>query len=174
MDTNLTYKILAFPVVDTLDPIDCADWAAEMLALGHETPNLLMLASFYKPTSYYDVEPFLMQAIKELNLEPKNGEDGIISYASFFVRQIAEKQSVRRNLRDLCEFCESKRYENSVYDFYLLSWAWNDFDYGSKRTDYWQNISPSSIESEVVNVAKAWMFKNKEKLHTTKPIRNAT
>lgn len=124
-----------------------------------------MLASITNPTSYFDVEEYLKEAIKELKLETKSGEDGILSYASYFVQQIADRQNVKRNLKELCQFCMDKDYEKSLYDFYLLWWAWDDFDYGNSRTDYWENVNPENIETAVVEVAKSWVTKN-EKYYT--------
>ncbi len=57
-------------------------------------------------------------------------------------------------------FCLSKDYEKQIFDFYLLHWAWSDFDYGEKFTNYWDNADKENIEEIVIQVAKKWMTEN--------------
>lgn len=57
-------------------------------------------------------------------------------------------------------FCQSKDYEKQIFDFYLLHWAWSDFDYGEKYTHYWDNANKENIEKIVIEVAKKWVIEN--------------
>jgi hypothetical protein len=164
MLSSLTYKIVAFSEVDQLNADDCLDWATEMLTLGYETPNLLMLASFNKPTSYFEVEPYVKDAIRELKLRPQSGESGILSYVSYHVQQIADGKDVKQNLAELYSFCQDRDYEKSVYDFYLLYWAWDQTRYDDQPNSnhYWEGATKENIEETVVAVAKDWIVKNEK------------
>lgn len=162
MISNLTYKVVALSEIIQLDPNECVDWAIEMLELGHKNPNLLMLAGCRKPTSYFEVKPYLEMATKELGLKMKNGDEGIISYSSYFIKEISEGRKIRLNLAKLYKFCQQINYEGIIYDFYLLHWAWDQIDYDdTNQNHYWEGTNKDNIEKVVVKVAKHWLTENK-------------
>lgn len=159
--SELTYKIVAFPEIQQVDTNESIDWAIEMMELGHESPTLLMLASFNKPTNYFEVIDYVKATVKELGLEMKSGDDAILSYASYFVHQIAKEQRVRENLTELYKFCQMRDYEDLVYDFYLLYWAWDDLDYeDTEFNHYWDGARRENIKQIVIDEAKKWIEKN--------------
>ena len=163
MISDLTYKVVALSEVIQLDPNECIDWAIEMLELGYETPNLLMLAGCDKTTSYFEVKPYLENATKELGLKMKNGDDGVISYASYFIKEISEGRKVRLNLAELYKFCQQRDYEGIIYDFYLLHWAWDQIDYDvTNQNHYWEGTNKENIEQTAVKVANDWLNENKK------------
>lgn len=159
--SELTYKIVAFPEIQQIDTDECIDWALEMMELGYESPTLHMLASFNKPTNYFEVIDYVTNTIQELGLEMKNGDDAVLSYASYYVHQIAKGENVRDNLTKLYKFCQMRDYEDLVYDFYLLYWAWDDLDYDDNDyNNYWNGARRSNIETIVVDEAKKWIEMN--------------
>ncbi|MFK7952854.1 MAG: hypothetical protein AB8B73_08400 [Ekhidna sp.] len=161
--SNLTYKIVAFPEIQQVDTNESIDWAIEMMELGYESPTLFMLASFNKPTNYFEVIDYVKDAAKELKLEMKTGEAGILSYASYYVHQIAKGEKVRENLTELYKFCQIRDYEDLVYDFYLLYWAWDQLDYeDSEHNHYWDGATRSNIQQIVVEEANQWIKRNRE------------
>jgi hypothetical protein len=163
MVSELTYKVVALSEIIQLDPKECVDWAVEMLELGHETPNLLMLAGFNKSTSYFEIKPYLESATEELGLKMRTGESGVISYAYYFIREITARKRIRQNLSELYEFCKQRDYEGIIYDFYLLYWAWDQIDYDdTNQNHYWEGTNKENIEDIVVKVANEWIVKNKE------------
>ena len=127
--SELTYKIVAFAEIQQVDTNESIDWAIEMMELGYESASLHMLAGFTKPTNYFEVIAYVKDTLDELRIEMKSGDDAILSYACYYVHQIAKGQIVRENLTELYKFCQMRDYEDLVYDFYLLYWAWNQLDY---------------------------------------------
>lgn len=161
--SELTYKIVAFAEIQQVDTNESVDWAIEMMELGYESPTLCMLAGFSKPTNYFEVIGYVSDTVKELGLEMKNGDEAILSYASYYVYQIAKGQKVRENLIELYKFCQMRDYEDLVYDFYLLYCAWEELDYeDNEHNYYWEGARRVNIEKVVIDVAKKWIEKNEK------------
>lgn len=156
--SELTYKVVAITEIEPFDTNECIDWAIEMMELGYETPNLLMLASFSKPTSYFEIINYVENTVKELGLEMKNRDDAILSYASYYVHKIVKKEKIREKLADLYKFCLERDFEDLVYDFYLLYWAWDQFDSeDSELNHYWKGARKDNIEQIVITEATKWI-----------------
>ena len=163
MISELTYKIVAYQDIQEVDSNESVDWAIEMLELGFETESLLMLASFNKPTNYFEVINYVKKSIEELKLEVKSGNDAIMSYSAFYVHKIAKKNNIRENLTELYKYCQKWNYEDLVYDFYLLYWAWGDIDYEDiDYSSYWEGANKENIEGIVIKTAEEWILKNKK------------
>lgn len=93
----------------------------------------------------------------------KTGDAGILSYASYYVHQIAKGEKVRENLTELYKFCQMGDYQDLVYDFYLLYWAWEDLDYeDNEYNHYWSGAIRKNIEQIVIDESKKWIEKNLE------------
>ena len=156
----LTAKVLAYKEVPDFDMNEVIDWALDMLNLGYDTPNLLITSSLSEIDNYFEKAHYFEKACQELGFAPLVGETGIISYSSFFIKKIALDEQVRTNLAEVYAFCQTKDYADSIYDFYLLYWAWDDFDYGDRYSNYWLAATPETVEHLVVEVAKNWLAKN--------------
>ena len=162
--SELTYKVVAFSEIQQVDTNDGIDWAIEMLELGYESRTLGMLASIKKPANDFEVIDYVKNAVEELGLKLRNGDDAILSYASYYVNQIVREENIRENLNKLYKFCKSKDYEDLVYDFYLLYWAWDDLDYeDTGNNHYWDGARRNNIGRIVVDEAKKWVEKNRKR-----------
>lgn len=155
--SDLTYQVVAYSEVPNFNTDVCVDWALDMVSLGFESPSLLILAGLDKPTNYFETIEYLKDALKELKLELKSGEDAIIHYSYYFIKEIANGIEVRDNLRRLYIFCQSKNYEGPIYDFFLLYWAWEDIDYGETGQHYWEGAVQTNIEDVVIDTAQQWL-----------------
>jgi hypothetical protein len=162
MISELTYKVVTYSDLTTVNGDDCVDWAIEMLQLGHETPSLLILAGLTKPTNQFEVRDYLKRALSELKLSEKTADDATLSYSSYYITRIAAGQEVKRNLGMIYEFCLKRNYEKIIYDFYLLYWAWDDLDYGNEYQSYWPDADKTNIEKIVVETAKKWVLENEK------------
>ncbi|MES2864897.1 MAG: hypothetical protein V4666_12305 [Bacteroidota bacterium] len=158
--SELTYKVISYSEIPNFNTDDCVDWATEMLELGYESESLMILAGISKPTNYFEIIDYLKNALTELNMTIKTGEDAILCYSSYYINRISKSVNVKENLGMIYSFCLSKDYEKQIFDFYLLHWAWSDFDYGEKFTNYWDNADKENIEEIVIQVAKKWMTEN--------------
>ncbi len=158
--SDLTYKVIAFSEISNFDTDECVDWATEMIFLGYDTPSLLILAGFNKPTNYFEVTHYLPTVLSSLHLTQKTGDEATLSYCSCYIKKIANSDNIRNNLTHVYKFCQDRKYEELVYDFYLLYWAWGDIDYGDEHTHYWENAKRHNIEKIVVDTANKWIVEN--------------
>jgi hypothetical protein len=161
--TDLTYKIVANSEISDFNTDDCVDWAIEMVGVGNETEHILILAGLTKPTNYFETIKYLKTALSECGLSEKTGEDGIASYAFYYIKQIANSINVRANLAKVFKYNIETNYDKSVYDFYLLYWAWGDFDWGNTTQEYWPEATKDNIEKIVVDQAKKWISNNENR-----------
>lgn len=153
----LSAMLTSYSVIPNFNADLCVDWAIEMLEAGYDTPSLLILSSLSKPTNYFETIEILKSAFEELDLEFKTGEEALICFCSYFVNQIAKRQEVRVNLDKIYDIYNACNQPNSIYDFYLLSWAWSDLCSGYDAQDYWPNVSLDTIEEKVVEYCKNWL-----------------
>ncbi|RZJ53115.1 MAG: hypothetical protein EOO44_09585 [Flavobacterium sp.] len=160
--SDLTYKVVAADEVPNFNADEFVDWAIEMVFLGHDTPSLLILAGLPQPTNYFEASSYLKKALTELDITIKTGDEAVLSYCSYFIKKIALSDNIRRNLETVYRFCQMKDYEESIYDFYLIYWAWDDFDYGNEYSPYWEDANKSTIEKTVVDRAIKWIDDNKQ------------
>src|SRR5215203_1461085 len=124
--SDLTYKVVAFSEISNFDTDECVDWATEMIFLGYDTPSLLILAGFKRPTNYFEVVDYLPTVLASVNLRQKFGDEATLSYCSYHIQKIAKSVNIKDNLTVIYKFCKAKEYETLVYDFYLLYLAWED------------------------------------------------
>lgn len=89
------------------------------------------------------------------------GDKAISSYCSYYIKKISQRENTKENLKAVYKFCQSKDYEQLIYDFYLLYWAWEDIDYGEKYTPYWETANAENIQSIVVDTATKWLDANR-------------
>ena len=157
---DLTDKIVAFSEIPDFNTDDCIDWAFEMITLGYENPSVLILAALTKPTNYFETIAYL-QAALELKLNPKGGIDGIRSHTRYLLKSIASGINVIENLSAVHRYCLSADYEQSIFDFSLLYWAWGDLDNGVTHQDYWPGADTTNIENIVVERGKIWLIENR-------------
>ncbi|MDB5285384.1 MAG: hypothetical protein JWR05_333 [Mucilaginibacter sp.] len=158
----LTNKVIAYQEVPNFDTDSCVDWAIEMIGLGHDSENVIMLAGLSKPTNYFETIAYLNNALAELGLKPKTGEDGIISYSAYIISNIADGKDVKSNLNSVDNLCSKLEIDSVIYDFSLLWWAWADLDYDKNAyPTYWENANIDNIEQLVIELAKAWLKENK-------------
>ena len=45
MISDLTYKMVAYSIIEDFNPDECVDWAVEMLQAGYDTPVVGIIAS---------------------------------------------------------------------------------------------------------------------------------
>jgi hypothetical protein len=162
MISDLTYKVVAYSDLTNVNGDDCVDWAIEMLQLGHETTSLLILAGLTKPTNQFEVRDYLRQALRELELDEKTGDNATLSYSSYYIAKMANGEDVKKNLGMVYEFCKSIDYEKNIFDFYLLHWAWDDLDHGEEYNHYWPEANRHTIRQTVIDVAKNWILENEK------------
>ncbi|WP_316787706.1 hypothetical protein [Pedobacter frigoris] len=152
---------MAYRELQDFNSDQIVDWAIEMLALGHETPSILILAGISKPTNFFETEKYLLDALRELGMLIPERHEAILGYCKYFIEQISKAISVRYNLNKLYKIAQTTLDDNVVFDFYLFYWAWSDLDYGETYQDYVPEATKYNIETLLINKAKEWL-KEKE------------
>jgi hypothetical protein len=138
---------------------DCIEWAYDMLECGFDTPNLLMLAAVNKPASYFDMEPYMLNAFKELGLSIVDDEEkGLYGIIYYYANKIAKGEDVKSNLSGIYHYGVGN-YGDFVMDFLYLYYAWGDFDYGEKFSHYLNDVTPDNIEAMTIRNANNWLEK---------------
>lgn len=155
-----TSKILAYREILNFNMNDAIDWAADMLSLGYESPSLLMLAGISKPANFYETESYLISTLKELSIEIPNKEIAIRNYCKYIIFKIANSEDVKENLYQLYTIARTLSDDKKISDFYLLYWAWDDFDFGNIFSHYWDGATKENIEEITVNTANKWLEHN--------------
>jgi len=158
--SDLTIKILAFKELPDFNMDDSIDWALDMMRLGYETPSLLILAGLSKPTNVYEAESYLVSSLSELGIDIPNREEALYEYCKYFVTRLARAENIRDNLLRLYQVARDELDDKSLFDFYLLYWAWDDLDYSPDYQHYWNGATIDNIESIVIDTAKRWLQKH--------------
>ncbi len=161
MLSELTYKVVVYGENDRLKSDDVIEWALDMLDLNFTVPSLYILASIEKGCSFYEVQPYLESALKELQLDRKEGKEALISYCSYYVRQISNNQNVRENIKILCDICIEEDYPSEIYDFYNLHFAWMDYEYDPNYpfNHYWEGATSKNIKRICIEQSEIWLEK---------------
>ncbi len=152
--SDLSRKIIAYAEDQNFDTDEAVAWAVDMVQLGYDTSNLLMLAACAKPTNYFETIEYLRLALAELGMKPKYGEEAIISYCNYYLVKIATGFDIRKNLSIVYSNCQQLPV---LLDFCLLHWAWDDLDHGNTYQEYWPNANNANIEQLVMQHAQKWL-----------------
>ena len=153
----LTPKVRALSEFPDMNTDDVVDWALDMLKLGCENENVLILAGMSKPTSYFELGKYLETALEELKIPSLKGKEAIGSLGYYYVNKLIESSETKTTLKNLCDLCIATDYEESLFDFYRLYWACDDFDYGLNHQAHWSNATKSTIKSIVIEKAENWL-----------------
>jgi len=158
----LTYKIVAHATIPEYNTDEAVDWAIEMMRLGYDSEYILILAGLSKPTNRFETARYIDAALTELDLEPKTGQEAIVSYSYYYINQIANGIRVKYNLAKVCDLCIQLDMERSIFDFYLLHWAWTDIDWPNNNglQWYWDGADKDNIEQITIDTAKKWLVDN--------------
>lgn len=155
----LTDYILSFSVSDTFNTNLIEEWTIGLINLGFESDSIYMLASFSKPTAYYEIESYLKKVFTELKLVEKNKLEAEQSILKFHVNQIVNAINVRTNLSLVSDFFYSFESDTIIRDFYLLNYAWDDLEeFGI--SNYYNNVELNTIKKVVIEKAMLWIEKN--------------
>jgi hypothetical protein len=136
---------------------DCVHWAVDLLSQGYESPNLIILAGFTAPLDHFEVQDYTKRAIRELGLDIPKVAAGIIAYARDLVKDIIDNPSVMgQRLRVLSDLHIQENYLKDLYEFYLLSNAYDDLQMFGEQL-YWEDASRDNIRQIVISVCQTWL-----------------
>ncbi|MGN6476516.1 MAG: hypothetical protein ACTHKV_04770, partial [Flavipsychrobacter sp.] len=150
----LTWKVLGAKYDLALEEVPT--WAYEMMQLGYDTPSLRVLAGISKPISYYYLQPYFEDTLKELAFPVLAKEDAEICYITFYMKQIANGITVKDLLWKLNQEYFNEAWEY-FYSLYYLYNAWQDLDAGYSSSHYWPSATADNIELHCINEARYWL-----------------
>ncbi|MDZ4402873.1 hypothetical protein [Prosthecobacter sp.] len=153
----LTGKVVMFCGTNLGSAKDCIEWAVHALCHGEDTPHLRILAGLTEPVSSFEVRDYAIKTLKELNISIPTGDQAVIAYARDLIQEIANDPTlIRNNLRLLCQLCMENDYLRSIYDFYLLRWAFDDLQQAEVQW-YWDGADRCNIETIVLKRCSKWL-----------------
>ncbi len=135
------------------------DWAIELMKLGDETENVLMLASFSKPVDSLEISPYLSSVLTDQGLGQVSGEEAKKMKAKFYALQILESNQIRYYLDLLTDFCMETNYNKELMPFYMLRHGWMELEEMGVNY-YYDGVNLSNIERAIKHEAKVWLDKN--------------
>lgn len=159
--TELTYKVIASFDIKSFNSDEYIDWACEMIGEGYETPNLLILSGFDKPTNFFEISEIFKKTIEELGLYIPRADSSILSYSYYLIYLLSMGKSIRENLSKIYQLSFNLIEDSPIYDFKLLYWAWGDLDYNEDGTQhYWEGATISNINDIIIEAAQKWLNEN--------------
>ncbi|WP_395750229.1 hypothetical protein [Prosthecobacter sp.] len=150
-------KVIMFCGTPRGDPADCVEWAMEALTEGYDTPSLRILAGLASPLVIFEVRDYAKRALRELGISIPNGPAAISAYARDLVSDIlVQPPLMQSRLRELCDLCIAEDYQNDIYDFYLLRWAYDDLKNETVQW-YWDGADRSNIDQIILQKCSSWL-----------------
>lgn len=158
--TNTVLSVKEFK--DEFDYNLVVDWACDMLLYGYETEHLLLLAATTKPTTAFESELYLDNAVEELGLNFIYGEKALISYTWTYVSELSKGAAIKTNLSIIDRTYMANMDRTLISDFTSLSYAWDcyrddDADFYIPR--YWEGATKDNLEDTTISYAKEWLEK---------------
>ena len=115
-----------------------------------------MLASFIEPYLREDIEPFLTEVLKLLELEELKKDDALIAVTHYYLLEILEDNSKRKILNALSRLCVDNNYEPKLYDFYRISNAWEELTEIGVNF-YYKDATLNNIDFYIKEAARKWI-----------------
>ncbi|EKV03790.1 hypothetical protein Lepto7375DRAFT_6104 [Leptolyngbya sp. PCC 7375] len=144
---------------------DCIQWAIDALCAGQDSPSLRILAGLTPPFYSFEVRDYATKALKELGIEIPTDEKAITAYAQMLITEIlADPDCMQDRLVALCNLYIDEDYQDDIYDFYLLRWAFDDLQ-NSKVQFYWVGATHDNIQEIVITRCREWLIAYENQAH---------
>ena len=154
-----TAEILALKVLNRNINKIWVDWAVDMLVAGFDTDNLRILAGETEPINQFYAQDLVEKILSELKLDYSDKEYVVKNYALFLIeKSLSSKLDNFKTLRILKDICVELDYADYLYDFYLLYYAKEDFEY-SEYQYYWKknNLTKENIDGFISTYFKNYL-----------------
>ncbi len=137
------------------------EWAQNMLAEGHDTPTLRILAGELPPFDSWEMRPMVAQTLNELGVElPHNAEAAALQLARVRVQKIIDgTMSQAEALFSLADVCIGLDYDCNLHGFYRLHHALDSLNYHDHQY-YWPDADRSNISEVIHSYCLDWIQKN--------------
>ncbi len=142
-----TTRILADRILQRACGEPCVEWAIGLLEDGYEQLPICRLAAKLRPHNHFELASLRDQVLDLLNLAPKTDEEILTAYAGEILTEAASgNRDAIEAITDVKDLCIMMDYLPTLYDFYLLYFAWEDLQ-SSTEQYYWAGATQSNIKS---------------------------
>ena len=150
-------KVIAYCGSKYGDAAACVEWAVNQMCAGQESPSLIVLAGFCEPLPSDEVRDYTIRSFHDLGMKIPTVPEAIMAYVSDLIQEISNDPEVMQcNLALLCDLCIELDYEENVYPFYLLRWAFDDLQVSDVQW-YWDGARRDNIVDIVLEQCKFWL-----------------
>ena len=154
--SSSTSEILAYKVLNRDIDEKWIDWAVDMLIVGYDTENLVILAGESKPYNQFELQSLTDNVFAELNIDYSNKEKIIKDYARYLIDKALKGEidsfKVLSILKSICIELDYARY---LYDFYSLYFAKDDL-LNSDIQMYWEGADKNNIDLVINDYFIKW------------------
>lgn len=154
--SNLTELLQCHLAIELFDYDIAIDWSHNLMAIGIESENILILASFSKPVDPFEIRPYVTAALADLHLPEFTGTRAKLRKARYHLKEIINEHSVRNQLKQLADLCVKTEYKYGLITFYLLYHGWNELDDIGVNL-YYKGATISNIDQIVKKEANDWV-----------------
>ena len=157
MKTQAKLKLIqSHKALSDFDYALAVDWAIDLIQQGHETDNVLMLASFSPPYDPLEITPYVTAVLHELALEELDYEKALIAKTHAHLLEILDGQSVKKHLHSLYKLCIQNEFEPNLDCFYYLHHAWEELEEMGFNY-YYKGVDLGNIEEVLKQEARKWL-----------------
>ena len=143
------------------------DWATQMVEEENDSEAVLMLATFSKPVSAYEIKPYIRAYLQEQGLKEENGEAAVWALIRYYMEEIRAGKEIRKLVHALFDlYFEHERFgqkqDFGLADFYFLHYAWVELQF-EPVSNYYEHATLGNIKSICKDKAQEWLEKYGEK-----------
>jgi hypothetical protein len=132
------------------------EWACDMLAHGHNTEHLIILAGERGPFNQFEMQALSEKVLEELGLDYSNQEDTIRKYACFLIDKCFDGNltpiQVLTILKDIYVEIGMEKYLDK---FWLLYFAKIDLSHYDHQW-YWPGANRENIDTIISEYFTTW------------------
>jgi hypothetical protein len=124
---------------------ECVDWAIGLLQNGKEGEHLLRLACQFPPHNHFQIARYRDLVLEEQHYNEIQRDQVILIHAREILEFGLEGRIPLLNaVKEVARVCMENNDNRSLFDFRMLNWALDDFQYDTV-THYWPDATPENI-----------------------------
>ncbi len=150
-----TARILADKALQELHGKECVDWAASMLAAGHDGEYLAILAGESPPFNHFEMVDFRDRALAEVGAPGLDTDDAIQAYAvERLALALGGEADLAETLHEVADLYVASGYPSALQDIYLLHFAQAALC-ESPNQWYWEGATRENIDEIIQEHVRA-------------------
>lgn len=153
-----TSEVLAYRRFEKVPDESWVEWAVAMLAAGHDTPALRVMAGELGPFNAFEMWAMTDRVVAELGLTPFDDDrDAALALATVRIRQMLDGVILHEaGLHELWDLHLSLDHSGPLHDFYLLHCALGDLKHDDHQW-YWPGADRSNIHDVIDERCRRWL-----------------